>query len=88
MSMNITRIIDGTVINIEKADQEWIDGQDDPAAFVAYTDDAPAIIGATWDGKAFTPPDRGPDPVAAAYERGKVDGAAEQVAAHAVAEAL
>ena len=55
--MNIARIADGTVINIEVADQEWLDAQDDPAVlFVPYTDDAPARIGDTWDGTNFVPP--------------------------------
>ena len=54
--MNIARIADGTVINIEVADQEWIDAQDDPTAFVPYTDEAPARIGDLWDGHAFTSP--------------------------------
>lgn len=83
--MNIARVVDGTVVNIEVTSQEWIDAQDDPAVtFIPYTDDAPASIGGAWDGKAFTAPDTA-DPIAAAYERGKVDGAAEQVALAAVA---
>jgi hypothetical protein len=82
--MNIARIVNGTVINIESASQEWIDAQDDPdVTLVAYTDHAPAGIGATWDGKAFTAP-------VDDYARGKADGAAEQVALQAapVAEVL
>ena len=55
--MNIARIVDGTVVNIEIASQEWLAAQDDPSVtFVPYTDDAPAYIGGTWDGTAFTPP--------------------------------
>jgi hypothetical protein len=55
--MNIARISNGIVINIEVADQEWIDAQEDPAVvFVAYSDDAPAFIGAAWDGTVFAPP--------------------------------
>ena len=69
--MNIARIVNGTVINIEVAGQGWIDAQDDPTAFVPYPDAAPAVIGAAWDGKAFTSAD------AVAYERGKADGATE-----------
>jgi hypothetical protein len=87
--MNVARIIDGTVVNIEVAEQSWIDAQDDPnVTFVPYTDDAPTVIGATWDGKAFTAPDPGPDPIAAAYERGKVDGAAELLLTQANAETV
>jgi len=52
--MNIARIINGTVVNIEVADQEWLDAQDDPdVTFVPYGDEAPAYIGGTWDGTTF-----------------------------------
>lgn len=73
--MNIARVVDGTVVNVEVADQEWIDAQDDPGVtFVPYEDDAPAVIGASWDGKEFNP---SADPIALAYERGKADGATQ-----------
>jgi hypothetical protein len=55
--MNIARIIDGTVVNIEVASQEWLDAQTDPGvALVPYTDAAPAYIGGTWDGATFARP--------------------------------
>jgi hypothetical protein len=55
--MNIARVVDGYVVNIEVADQEWIDAQDDPAVtFVPYIDDKPAYVGGTWDGTQFMPP--------------------------------
>lgn len=54
--MNIARIKDGLVINIEVADQEWLDAQGDPDAFVPYTDESPARIGDHWDGQAFAAP--------------------------------
>ena len=54
--MNIARVVDGYVVNIEIADQEWLDAQDDPSLFVPYTDDAPARIGDTWDGTNFVTP--------------------------------
>ena len=87
--MNIARIIDGIVVNIEVADQEWLDAQDDPdVTFVPFTDAEPAAMGGTWDGTVFAAPDVAPDPVTVAYERGKADGAAELLAAQADAEAL
>lgn len=54
--MNIARIDNGTVINIEVATEEWLDAQEDRSIFVPYTDEAPARIGDTWDGHAFIPP--------------------------------
>lgn len=57
-----------------------------PADYI-HTGDTHPGRGAAWDGKKFTAPDPPPDPVAEAYERGKADGAAEQVAL-TVAEAL
>jgi hypothetical protein len=74
--VNIARVIDGIVVNIEVASQEWLDAQDDPGiVFVPYTDADPAPTGGTWDGKTFTAPDA--DPIVPAYERGKADGASE-----------
>lgn len=53
MPLTIARIdkATGVVINIELADQEWIDAQaDDPdCAFVPYTPEAPASIGGRHD---------------------------------------
>lgn len=47
----------GRVINIEVATQSWVDAQNDPALlFITYTNDAPAMIGGTWNGTIFLPP--------------------------------
>ena len=55
--MNIARISNGIVINIEVADQEWLDAKDQTeVSFIPYTEDAPARIGDTWDGTVFAPP--------------------------------
>lgn len=51
--MNIARIAleTGLVVNIECADQEWLDAHvaDPDFVFVAYTDDQPAVVGLGWD---------------------------------------
>jgi len=64
--MNIARISNGIVINIEVADQEWLDAQDQTdVTFIPYTEEAPARIGDTWDGTVFVPPVIvGPEPIA------------------------
>jgi hypothetical protein len=47
--MNIARIIDGIVENIEVADQEWLDiHQHANCVLVPYEDDNPAYIGLRW----------------------------------------
>lgn len=87
------RVQDGTVIDVMVlADQETGGASflsdlfgGDPADYIPTADTHPGV-GATWDGKTFTA-DTAPDPVAAAYERGKADGVAEQVAL-SVSEAL
>lgn len=60
--MDIARIKDGVVVNIEVADQDWLDAHagDPEFTFVPYTPDAPARVGDTHD------PDAGfvqPEPV-------------------------
>lgn len=49
--MNIARIEDGIVVNIEVADAEWLDAQTPPpgVALVPYTPDNPAFIGLGYD---------------------------------------
>lgn len=48
--MNIARIADGIVINIEVADASWIAQNDgvDGLRFIPYTDEQPAWIGLAW----------------------------------------
>lgn len=47
--MNIARIKDGTVINIEIADDEWTEqADDDEVTFIAYDDTNPAFVGLSW----------------------------------------
>ena len=49
--MDIARIVNGLVVNIEIADQEWIDANQgiDGFTFVAYTDANVAHIGLGWN---------------------------------------
>lgn len=49
--MNIARIVNGLVVNIEIADQEWIDANQgvDGCTFVPYTDSNVAYIGLGWN---------------------------------------
>jgi len=54
--MNIARIVNGVVVNIEVADQKWIDAQDDPAAFVPYDEATPAAIGWRYESGQFVRP--------------------------------
>lgn len=54
--MRIARLEDGIVINIEIADQEWIDAQPDPSIFVEFTDENPAFIGGDYVDGFFYPP--------------------------------
>ena len=85
--MNIARVVDGIVVNIEVASQEWVAAQDDPGvAFIEYTDANPAHIGLAFDSKTgvFAQPEHFPDAVAIAYELGKAHGAAEQAALQAL----
>lgn len=61
--MNIARIRNGIVINIEVADQEWIDANQgtDGCTFVEYTNEQPAHIGFGWteaNGFEQPPPDQ------------------------------
>lgn len=46
----IARIKNGTVINLEVADADWIASNTgiDDLTYIAYTDDNPAHIGLTW----------------------------------------
>jgi hypothetical protein len=50
VNMNIARIADGVVTNIEVADDEWIAANQgiDAFTFVAYTDENPGHIGLSW----------------------------------------
>jgi hypothetical protein len=50
--MDIARIVDGVVANLEVASLEWIEANADPegrTVFVPYTADNPAVIGLGWD---------------------------------------
>lgn len=48
--MNLARVTDGIVVNIESAPDDWSGSQpDDGSLFVPYTDDAPARIGLAYD---------------------------------------
>lgn len=83
---HFARITDGTVTDVHVLADDETGGAafladlwgGDPADYIP-ADDIP-VVGAAWDGKAFVPP-------ASEYERGKADGAAEQVAL-SVAQAL
>ena len=68
--MNIARIIDGTVVNVEVASQEWLDGQSMPGVeFVPYTAANPACIGYPYDPITGTFAQPEPEPVG----RGSLD---------------
>jgi hypothetical protein len=49
--MNVARIIDGIVVNIEVADPAWIASNDDVdgVRIIPYTDEQPAYIGLGWN---------------------------------------
>lgn len=46
--MNIARIRDGIVINIETVDEDWSDPGNSDDILVPYTDNQPAFVGLTW----------------------------------------
>lgn len=85
---------DGVVQELTgQANDYWIAQQNDAGdTIVAYDADNPAHVGLPYDPKTglFTQPDPDPDPpidaIAAAYERGKADGAAEILTMQAAAE--
>ena len=56
--LRIARIIDGIVVNVEMASQDWLDAQDDPT--VTFVEDDPAgsaCIGLGYDpGTGFEQP--------------------------------
>jgi hypothetical protein len=49
--MNMARVIDGVVTNIEVVSEEWLDlnQPNSDVLFVVYGDDNPAHIGLSWD---------------------------------------
>lgn len=54
--MRIARLDGQTVINIEVADQEWVDAQPDPTIFVTINDDDCVYIGGDYvDGHFYEP---------------------------------
>jgi hypothetical protein len=54
--MKIARMDGNIVINIEMADQEWIDAQPDPSVFIVFDDDNYATIGGDYiDGYFYEP---------------------------------
>jgi len=79
---------DGTVTEMTGyANAYWIEQANaNGDRIVAYTPENPAIVGLSFDAKTgvFAQPEPVTDPVAAAYERGKVDGATELLAMQAV----
>ena len=56
--MNFARMENNVVINIEVADQQWVNSQPDPTIFISYTDSNPAGIGYIYDSATgiFSPP--------------------------------
>ena len=56
--MNFARVENNVVINIEVADQQWVDAQPDPTIFIPYSDSNPASIGCIYDAELgkFIPP--------------------------------
>lgn len=49
--MNVARILNGIVINIEVADQEWFEANSvgsDGSILIPYTNEQPAYIGLSW----------------------------------------
>ena len=56
--MNIARVKDGVVINIEIADETWVAANQgiDGYEFVPYDAASPAAPGYLWDGATFAPP--------------------------------
>ena len=50
--MDIARIVDGVIVNIEVADVAWIEANTDPTGrtlFVPFDVDNPAIVGLGWE---------------------------------------
>lgn len=49
--MNVARIKNGVVINIEAAEPEWVNANQgiDDCVFVEYSNDQPAHVGLSWN---------------------------------------
>lgn len=48
--IRVARVVDGRVMNVECATQEWLDAQTDPdVTFIPYTPVEPAAIGDAFD---------------------------------------
>lgn len=56
--MNIARMKDGIVVNVESADANWIEANEgvDGFTFLSYSDDNPAAIGGDYVDGFFYPP--------------------------------
>lgn len=46
--MNIGRIRNGVVVNIEIVDEQWVDDGSSDDVLIPYTDEQPAFIGLGW----------------------------------------
>lgn len=53
--MNYAKLDGNIVVNIEVADQEWVDEQPNKDSYVAYTFDNPAVIGGDYIDGFFYP---------------------------------
>jgi hypothetical protein len=53
--MKFAKLDENIVINIEVADQEWVDKQSNKNCYIAYTDENPAVIGGDYVDGYFYP---------------------------------
>lgn len=74
--MNVARIKDGIVINIEVADQSWVDANQgvDGCTFVPYTPDDPAALGRAYsDEDGFQRPEQAEATVTVTVDKAAFD---------------
>ena len=56
MSNSYAHVVDGTVINLIVADEDWVQSQENPAQYVVYTYAAPAYMNGRYDNGFFYKP--------------------------------
>lgn len=56
MSNSYAHVVDGTVLNLIVADEEWVQSQENPEQFVVYTNASPAYMGGQYNNGFFYEP--------------------------------